>query len=308
MVEASGSIRLFDIAANLTARHFDGVYRGRRAHTNDLQVVLKRASSHNVDRMLVTAGSIRDSTKAAVMCKNNESEVGLYSTVGVHPSSTKEVEQRGTATGYFDKMRGIVRKYKDQVVAIGECGLDYDRLFASPKDVQLKHFPPHFDMAEEFKLPMYLHCRNTGQDFLNLMKTNRDRICGGVVHCFSDSMAEMLELVDMGMYIGLTGISVRTEESIEVVKKLPLENLMLETDAPYGHIRQTHPSWKYVKTMIPAKPKDKYDPNSPVKERNEPCYMQQVLEAVAGVKEMSTEELAAHAYENTMKLLNIKEA
>lgn len=88
------------------------------------------------------------------------------------------------------------------VVAIGECGLDYDRLFFSPKESQLAHFPLHFDLAERYGLPLFLHDRNTGGDFAAMMKANRHRIPGGVVHSFTGTSEELQTYLDVGLDIG----------------------------------------------------------------------------------------------------------
>lgn len=127
-------------------------------------------------------------------------------------------------------MEQLLEQHKDHIVAIGECGLDYDRFHYADKETQLKAFPIHFDWAEKFDLPMYLHSRNCKTDFLNIVKANRKRFKGGVVHSFTGDLEELTELIAMGLYIGVNGCSLKTSENIEIVKQIPLDLIMLESE------------------------------------------------------------------------------
>lgn len=103
-------------------------------------------------------------------------------------------------------------------MAIGECGLDYDRLNLAEKEEQLKVFPLHFELTEEYNLPLYLHCRAAEEDFIKIMKENKDRYpAGGVVHSFTGSAELLKECLDLGLYIGVNGCSLKTEKNCEVV-------------------------------------------------------------------------------------------
>lgn len=98
----------------------------------------------------------------------------------------------------------------------------------------------HFELTEEFKLPLYLHSRASEEDFVKIMKDNRHRYPGGVVHSYTGTESELQELLKLGLYIGVNGCSLKTKENCEVVKKIPLERIMLETDCPYCDIRNSH--------------------------------------------------------------------
>ena len=187
----------------------------------------------------------------------------------------------------------MLEKGKEKFVAVGECGLDYDRLEYADKQSQLLAFAPHFDLAQKHKLPMYLHSRATGSEFVDIVKANRHKFSTGVVHSFTGDIQEMKDLVDMDLYIGINGCSMKTEENCEVVKLVPLDKLMIETDCPYCDIRNSHAGAKHVKTVFPRKDKGKYSPDSSefqiVKDRNEPCTIVQVVEVIAALKQVSVE-------------------
>ena len=169
----------------------------------------------------------------------------------------------------------MLSKGKDKFIAVGECGLDYDRLEYANKESQLLAFIPHFDLAQKHKLPMYLHSRATGSEFNDIVKANRHKFSTGVVHSFTGTLQEMQDLVELDLYIGINGCSMKTEENCEVVKQVPLDKLMIETDCPYCDIRNSHAGAKHVKTVFPRKDKGKYATDSSefqiVKDRNEPC-------------------------------------
>ena len=94
----------------------------------------------------------------------------------------------------------------------------------------------HFDLAKKYNLPLYFHARDCHEDFVKIVKENRSKFGRGVVHCYTGGLEEMLEYVELGLHIGVAGVSIDTKEGIEVVKRIPIEKLLLETDAPYCRI------------------------------------------------------------------------
>ncbi|KAI9492897.1 hypothetical protein BDB00DRAFT_826070 [Zychaea mexicana] len=269
----SGAMRFIDIGANLTDPMFRGIYRGKQAHADDWHLVLKRARDAGVQKLIMTGTNLADSQEAIDEIKKHDEENMLYSTVGCHPTRCTEFESHaGGPTDYFNKLLNIIKDNRQHVVAVGECGLDYDRLHFCPKETQLKYFELQFDLAEKTQLPMFLHNRNTGDDFYTMIKANRHKFRHGVVHSFTGSVEEMKKLVDLDLYIGVNGCSLKTEENLQVVKEIPSDRLMIETDAPWCEIRPTHASHKYLDT-IPKEEKDLYMPLTKKKEKFEMGYM-----------------------------------
>ena len=261
----------------------------------------------NLSQPITLTSPIEDAKKSYDLSVKSED---YYITIGVHPCRASEVfKDNGTVESYQKSIEETIETYfqdKSKLVAIGECGLDYDRFTYADKETQLKAFPFHFDLAEKYKLPMYLHSRATEGDFIKIVKEHREKFSTGVVHSFTGDEEELQGIIDLDLYVGVNGCSMKTEENCEIVKKIPLDRIMLETDCPYCEIRNSHFSSKYVKTQIPKAPKKKYKADKMVKERNEPCTMIQVLEAVAALKEVTEKELAEAAWENTVKMFNLQ--
>ncbi|ETL40527.1 hypothetical protein, variant 4 [Phytophthora nicotianae] len=273
MLRSTGKValKMIDIGANLTDPVFTGLYRGKQKHESDLTAILARAKTFGVDKIIVTGGNLEESHKALQLAKDKEELLAVC--------------EQGQKEG--------------KAVAIGECGLDYDRLEFCDKATQLKYFEKQFQLAELTKLPLFLHNRNTGGDFYDMISKNRSRFSNGVVHSFTGEKEEMLKLVELGLYIGVNGCSLKTAENLECVKAIPLERLMIETDAPWCDIRATHAGHGHVKTSWQSKKAEKYAPDCLVKGRNEPCTLIQVLEIISAIRGEDQEAVAARVLENT---------
>nr|KYP56958.1 Putative deoxyribonuclease TATDN1 [Cajanus cajan] len=295
-------IRMIDIAVNFTDGMFMGIYHGKQCHVSDIATVLNRAWAAGVQRIIVMCGSLEESREALAIA---ETDGRLFCTVGVHPTRCKEFEESGDPEKHFQALLSLAKEgiQKGKVVAIGECGLDYDRLHFCPVEIQKKYFEKQFELAYITKLPMFLHMRAAATDFCEIMEKNKDRFTAGVTHSFTGSLDDCIKLLSFDkMYIGINGCSLKTTENIDVVKSIPVERMMIETDSPYCEIKNTHAGIGFVKSTWPSKKKEKYDQESIVKGRNEPCLVRQVLEVVAGCKGIDdVGNLSRTLYNNTCR-------
>nr|KJB36252.1 hypothetical protein B456_006G148500 [Gossypium raimondii] len=271
-------IRMIDIAVNFTDGMFKGIYNGKQHHVSDIATVLSRAWNAGVDRIIVTGGSLEESKEALAIA---ETDGRLFCTVGVHPTRCKEFEESGDPEKHFQGLLALAKEgiQKGKVVAIGECGLDYDRLHFCPPEVQKKYFEKQFELAYATKLPMFLHMRAAAEDFCEIMERNINK------------------------FTGVNGCSLKMAENLDVVRGIPVERMMIETDSPYCEIKSTHAGINFVKSLWPSKKKEKYDKECLVKGRNEPCLVRQVLEVVAGCKGITDIDLfSATLYQNTCRV------
>lgn len=293
--------KLIDIGANLTDPMFRGVYHSTKKHDDDFGAMLHRARASGIDKIIITGGSLIDSKSALDTSKLSDM---LYSTVGVHPTRCEEFNTfEGGPSAYLEELKKLALSDRDKIVAIGELGLDYDRLHFCPKETQKLYFEKQLQLVPDLELPLFLHNRNSTDDFVDILSRNRHMFAArnGVVHSFDGSQKDLERVLDLGLYIGINGCSLKTEENLEVVKMIPNDRLLIETDCPWCEIRPSHSSFKHVKTKF-SKTKDASDPKLPVKNRSEPLYLIQVLEVLASVRNQNLDELSNHVYENTIKL------
>lgn len=291
--------RYIDIGANLTDAVFKGVYRGKKVHDDDFHQVLKRAFEIGMDKIIVTAGCQEDITDALNLVKDNER---LYCTVGVHPTRCNEFETKGDPENHLNVLKHFINENKEKVVAVGELGLDYDRTQFCSIETQKKYFQMQLELAAETKLPLFLHSRNCADDFIDIISKKRDLLKGGVVHSFTGTIEEAEKYIELGFYIGINGCSLKTEENLKAMASIPTERLMLETDAPWCGIKNTHAGSKFVKSKWDIKKKERWIEGSTVKDRCEPCHIVQVLEVMAEYRKEDPDVLCQKIFENTNRL------
>ena len=223
--------------------------------------------------------------------------------VGTHVAALRALLDEGRAEGL--------------TVAVGECGLDYDRLHFCPAGVQKIGFEAQLALADATGLPLFLHNRATAGDFAAICSARKAQMHGGgVVHSFDGDASELDELLGLGLDIGLNGCSLKTADNLAVAARVPLKALHLETDAPWCAIKRTHAGHSHVRPLIDAATaepyeevkKEKWTAGACVKDRCEPCHIVHVLQVVNGARsahgEADTEEerVAAAAYANSMRL------
>ncbi|KAG0417251.1 hypothetical protein HPB47_005752 [Ixodes persulcatus] len=268
--------RLIDIGANLTDPMFRGIYNGSQKHVDDLQEVLKRAAANGLDKTCCTARWA--ATRPAA--RNFEAD----------------------PRGYLSQLESLVAQGGSKVVAVGEMGLDYDRLEFCGKEMQLRYLELQLGLAQVSGLPLFLHCRRAATDLLALLRRNRTRFSAGVVHSFDGTKEEAAAFLDLGLHIGINGCSLKTKDNLEVAATIPTERLLIETDCPWCEVRPSHAGAKLVKTSFPCKKKERFEPGFMVKGRNEPANLVQIAEILAGVRGVDVDQLTAQIYENSMRL------
>ncbi len=263
---------LIDIGANLTSRAF----------AKDLHDVIARAVSQGVDKMLVTGTSLEHSEAALQLC---EAYAGrLYSTCGIHPHHAGEWT-RTTA----DQLKDLADHAC--VRAIGECGLDYNRNFSTPHD-QRYAFEAQLELAAELQLPVFLHQRDAHDDFVKLLEHWRPQLVGGVAHCFTGNADQARAYLDLDLDIGITGWICderRGQDLQQAVKHIPVDRLMIETDAPYLMPRD-----------LPHELAVQLQPR-----RNEPMTLPHVCRAVAGCMNTDAERVASHSTQRASQLFSL---
>jgi TatD DNase family protein len=209
-------MELIDIGVNLAHRRFDA----------DREQVMARARAAGVTRQVITGTSVAGSHAAAALARQKPGE--LWSTAGIHPHDAKHASPEA-----LSELRDLTRA--PEVKAIGECGLDFDRNF-SPPAAQEAAFEAQLELAAETGLPVFLHQRSTYERFLSILLNARPRLRGGVAHCFTGSASELEAYLALDLPIGITGWindERRGQGLREVVKGVPANRLMIETDAPF---------------------------------------------------------------------------
>ena len=202
-----------DTHAHLEMESFDG----------DRTAVLERAARAGIEAIITVGTTLLDCEKAVALARFYRP---VYAAVGIHPHGVKEIDG---AT--YDALRALARQ--DKVVAIGEIGLDffYDH---SPRDVQLHRFEEQLCLAEELDLPVIVHDRQAHTETLGMLRARKGRI-RGVLHCFSGDAEMARECLEMGFYLSVAGpVTYKKSDGLrEVARGIPLERLLVETDAPY---------------------------------------------------------------------------
>jgi len=246
---------LVDIGINLAHDSFDA----------DRDAVLARARRAGLVHLVVTGSSVASSAAAAALAA---AEPGFLSaTAGVHPHHALELDERA-----LERLRSLAAD--PAVVAIGECGLDYFRDY-SPRPAQRAAFERQLALAIETGKPLFLHQRDAHADFVAALRACGARLPRAVAHCFTGTRAEAEEYLALGLAIGITGWICderRGRHLVEVVRAIPAERLMLETDGPYLLPRTLRPK--------------------PATRRNEPMYLAEVCRAVAEARGESVAALA----------------
>lgn len=259
---AMKSMKLIDTHAHVYVSEFD----------TDRQAVMEQADKAGITRILMPA--IDASTHAAMLQAEEQFPGQCLSMIGLHPCSVRE--------NFMDEL-AIVSKYltNRKWVAIGETGLDYywDLTF---REQQVQSFQVQIDWAREFRLPLVIHSRNSTDDCVEMIRKNQGGDLTGVFHCFSGDAAQAEAVVGLGFYLGIGGVLTFRNGGLDrALVEIPLEKIVLETDAPY---------------LAPVPFRGK---------RNEPSYMSYVVRKLAELRNISEEEVALVTTANAEKLFGL---
>ena len=304
---------LVDIGANLLDPMFQGIYREKTRHPADLPAVLCRAHEAGVSRIMITAGSLQESRDVLELCQQSLDQTdwpSLCCTIGVHPTRCCEFDDSPDPDIHLRALADAAKAAGPFLSAIGECGLDYDRLQFCPRDIQLRYFERQLqELAIPLQKPLFLHCRTreAAEDLATLLAKHRSSLPArpGVVHSFDGSQEDAMRFISLGFFIGVNGCSLKTEENLAVVRSLPQDSILLETDSPWCGIKASHAGHRHIQSRWDeVKKPERWEAGKCVKDRSEPCHMRQVLEVVAGCRGMSVEALAQAVLNNTDKFLS----
>ena len=207
------TIKYYDIGLNLFCKQFP-----------EPEKVIKEAENQEV-RCILTGTDIKENQKINDFVKNHDA----YGTAGIHPHNADRARQED-----FQLMERILSE-NEKMVAVGECGLDYDRMF-STKENQIRCLEKHIVLAEKLDKPLFLHERSAAEDFIKRFKKHPDICKKSVVHCFTGDKTTLDKYLSMGFSIGITGWICddrRAKELRDAVHIIPLDRILVETDAPF---------------------------------------------------------------------------
>ncbi|MDY1038858.1 3'-5' ssDNA/RNA exonuclease TatD [Lelliottia sp. CFBP8978] len=258
---------MFDIGLNLTSSQFD----------KDRDEVVARALAAGVNGLLLTGTNLQESQDAQRLAHTFDC---CWSTAGVHPHDSSHWNHDSAEVLY-------ALAKTPEVVAIGECGLDFNRNFSTP-DEQEKAFTAQLALAAELGMPVFMHCRDAHERFVALLEPWLDKLPGAVLHCFTGSRQDALDCLNRGLYLGITGWVCDERRGLELRDLLPVipaDRLLVETDAPYLLPRDMRPK--------------------PASRRNEPAYLGHIVERIAHWRGEERQWLEAQTDENVRRLFGV---
>ena len=257
-------MELIDIGANL----------GHESFAHDLPAVLERARAAGVAQLVVTGASREGSREALAIARAHPGR--LFATAGIHPHHALECTSEAES-----ELRELLRA--PEVVAGGECGLDYYRDLA-PRHAQRRAFERQIELAIDAGKPLFLHQRDAHADFMAVLRPFEGRLGPVVVHCFTGTGEELDECIAAGYYIGITGWLCDERRGLhlrQIVARIPDDRLLIETDAPYLLPRSVKPA--------------------PSHRRNEPMYLRHIVEELARDRGEAVEHTAAISSANARR-------
>ncbi len=241
--------------------------------------VIQQAAAQGVSPLIVIGSEISESAQAVNLCQEYPQQ--LFCTAGVHPHHASEWH-----TESAEQIRELA--LAPQVIAIGECGLDYNRDF-SPRPMQRQAFEAQLALAVELQMPVLMHERDAHQDFLAILKEFRSELPGALLHCFTGDRESMEAYLALDLHLGITGWVCDERRGVELaslVSDIPDNRILIETDSPYLLPRSMRP-----------KPKSS---------KNKPQYLPYISKYIANLRGQSEEAFAKQVYQNSISFFGLQ--
>ena len=248
-----------------------------RRYDGDRHELLMACKASGVKYIVNAGADLESSRKGIEMAAQYEF---LYAAVGVHPHDAKELDEAS-----FAELTNL--SYSEKVVAIGEIGLDY-HYDNSPRDIQQKWFTRQMELAKKRELPVIIHSRDASAQTFDMIKSaelsKREGKGAGVIHCYSGSWEMAMEYVKMGYYLGIGGVITynNAKKTVEVVGRIPIERILIETDCPY---------------LSPVPNRGK---------RNDSQNLKYICEKISEIKQIDVETVEEITCKNAKTLFDIK--
>ena len=252
-----------DIACNFTSERFD----------KDLDEVINRAVANKITKFGLICSRMSDVNKLLKIYEQYSKN--MFYTIGVHPHHANEIND-----DYLKKLKNVITTNNPH--AIGETGLDFFRNL-STYEQQIYVFEEQIKIAIDTNKPLFLHQRDSHDDFIKILRKYSSDISKAVVHCFTGTQEQLDDYLELDCYIGVTGWICDEKRNVELrktIKNIPLEKLMIETDCPY---------------LIPKNLVEK-----PKNNRNEPSNLNHIINEIAELMEIDIDILRKQTFENTI--------
>ncbi|KAK6090914.1 hypothetical protein P3W45_000159 [Vairimorpha bombi] len=280
-----------DISCNITDSQFKD---------NELDSIISRCKDNKTFPIFVGLD-----LESSMRCLQLADKYDTFSYAGIHPLYSKNTNECLSKLIFNNSKNTneclsklIFNNSKNtneclsKLIGVGECGLDYYRLEYSDKETQKRIFKMQLDLQGE---RYFIHSRDSHRDLLEILS---DYSINGVIHSFTGTVEESKELIKKGYFVGINGCSLKSEEGLEVVRNLPINQILVETDSPYCKIRPSYAGYKYIKTS--------YTLPKILKKRNEPSCLRQVVEIIGGIKGINLEDMERILEENSIRFYGNK--
>jgi TatD DNase family protein len=244
-------------------------------YSEDLTDVIAQAVNHNVKKIVTIGVDVLSSQRAVKIAQKYEE---VFAAIGVHPHDVDHLNDED-----YTNLRTLYQKHQKQIVGYGEIGLDYVKMHSDPSNQRL-HFAKQLDLARELHLPIIVHNREAETDTLQILQSQPPLSHGGIMHCFSGNCEFAKQIIDLGMMISIPGIVTFNNAKTlhEVVRNVPLEHIIIETDGPF------------------------LSPHPYRGKRNEPVNVLFTAAKIAELKKIDIDEVAYHTTFNAMNLFNLQ--